>query len=114
MIDQVSDKRHPGWPLDSISLNRNTLIYFVEEGNNKYDTTEQNIMLGEYRKRLIDFCSAAEAFGVSIIELQIDNGHTTGHYNVIITAKNPSKKTVDGILNYLKELEGVKDIKYIF
>lgn len=55
MIDQPSDKRHEGWPLDSISLNRNTLTYFVDEGNNKYDTVKENIMLGEYRSRLIAF-----------------------------------------------------------
>ena len=51
--------RHIGWPLDSISLNRNTLTYFVDKGNNKYDTTEENIMLGEYRKRLIQFLTGA-------------------------------------------------------
>ena len=60
------------------------------------------------------FCSSAEAFGVNIIDLQMDNGHTTGYYNVIITAKNPMKKTVDEILNHLKVLEGTEDIKYIF
>lgn len=55
MVDTPSDKRHEGWPLDSLSMNRNTMTYFVEKGDNKYDTTEENIMLGEYRKRLIRF-----------------------------------------------------------
>ena len=59
MVDKPSEKRHIGWPLDSISLNRNTLTYFVDKGNNKYDTTEENIMLGEYRKRLIQFLTGA-------------------------------------------------------
>ena len=59
MVDQPSPKRHAGWPLDSISLNRNTLTYFVDKGNNKYDTTEENIMLGDYRKRLIAFLKSA-------------------------------------------------------
>lgn len=59
MIDQPSEGRHPGWPLDSISLNRNTLTYFVEEGNNKYDSTEENVMIGEYRKRLVSFLEEA-------------------------------------------------------
>lgn len=59
MIDQPSGCRHPGWPLDSISLNRNTLTYFVEEGNNKYDTTEENVMVGEYRERLVRFLEDA-------------------------------------------------------
>lgn len=59
MVDKPSEKRHIGWPLDSLSLNRNTLTYFVDKGNNKYDTTKENIMLGEYRKRLIQFLTGA-------------------------------------------------------
>lgn len=59
MVDQPSENRHPGWPLDSISLNRNTLTYFVEKGNNKYDTEEENVMIGEYRKRLVRFLEEA-------------------------------------------------------
>ena len=59
MVDKPSEKRHIGWPLDSISLNRNTLTYFVDKGNNKYDTSEENIMLGEYRKRLVRFLTEA-------------------------------------------------------
>ena len=55
MIDHPSERRHPGWPLDSISLNRNTLTYFVEKGDNKYDTEEENVMVGEYRGRLVKF-----------------------------------------------------------
>lgn len=55
MVDTPSDKRHEGWPLDSLSLNRNTMTYFVDQGDNKYDTSEENIMLGEYRERLIRF-----------------------------------------------------------
>ena len=55
MIDTPSVKRHEGWPLDSLSLNRNTMTYFVEKGDNKYDATKENSMLGEYRKRLIRF-----------------------------------------------------------
>ena len=59
MIDKPSEKRHAGWPLDSLSLNRNTLTYFVEKEDNRYDTTRENIMLGEYRKRLIAFLKEA-------------------------------------------------------
>ncbi len=55
MIDQPSKLRHEGWPLDSISVNRNTNTMFVDGGNNKYDTTEDEIILGEYRKRLVNF-----------------------------------------------------------
>lgn len=59
MVDKPSEKRHIGWPLDSLSLNRNTLTYFVDKGNNKYDASEENIMLGEYRKRLVQFLTGA-------------------------------------------------------
>ncbi len=62
MVDQPSEYRHPGWPLDSISLNRNTLTYFVEEGNNKCDAPEENVMVGEYRRRLVRFLE--EALGI--------------------------------------------------
>ena len=63
MVDKVSTNRRPGWPLDSLSLNRNTLTYFVEQGNNEYDTEEENIIIGEYRKRLIRFLAEALELG---------------------------------------------------
>lgn len=59
MVDKPSANRHEGWPLDSISLNRNTMTYFVDKGNNIYDKTEENIMVGEYRKRLVAFLKEA-------------------------------------------------------
>ena len=59
MVDKPSKNRHEGWPLDSLSLNRNTMIYFVDKGNNVYDKVEENIMIGEYRKRLIRFLQEA-------------------------------------------------------
>lgn len=59
MVDKPSDKRRAGWPLDSLSLNRNTLTYFVDHGNNTYDDVEENIMIGEYRTRLIGFLKKA-------------------------------------------------------
>ena len=59
MVDTPSDQRHEGWPLDSLSLDRNNMPYFVDEGNNEYDTIKENIMLGEYRQRLIRFLKDA-------------------------------------------------------
>lgn len=59
MIDRPSDKRHAGWPLDSLSLNRNTGTYFVDAGNNQYDAVSENIILGDYRRRLIEFMKSA-------------------------------------------------------
>ena len=55
MVDIVSKERNPGWPLDSISINKGTNLYFTDKDNNKFDTTNENIMLGEYRNRLREF-----------------------------------------------------------
>lgn len=63
MIDTPSEKRHEGWPLDSLSLNRNTLTYFVDKGNNIYDSVEEQIMIGEYRNRLVSFLKEALGLG---------------------------------------------------
>lgn len=62
MVDKPTPERNPGWPLDSISINRNTMNYFTHAGDNKYDTTNENIMLGEYRARLRRFM--AKALGI--------------------------------------------------
>ncbi len=59
MVDKPSDKRHLGWPLDSLSVNKNTLTYFVDAGNNMYDNVEEQIVLGEYRKRVVTFLKKA-------------------------------------------------------
>ena len=59
MVDTPSPNRHPGWPLDSLSLNRNTLTYFTDYGNNIYDDVEEQIMVGAYRQRVVDFLKRA-------------------------------------------------------
>ncbi len=59
MVDVPSPNRHPGWPLDSLSVNKNTMTYFVDHGNNIYDSVEENIMIGEYRQRVVDFLKHA-------------------------------------------------------
>jgi hypothetical protein len=63
MVDTPSPNRHPGWPLDSLSLNRNTLTYFTDHGNNIYDDVEEQIMVGAYRQRVVDFLK--QALGIS-------------------------------------------------
>lgn len=56
MVSTPSLKRHPGWPLDSISINKKTNKYFVEEENeNSNDGDEEEIMVGVYKERLIKF-----------------------------------------------------------
>lgn len=59
MVETPSPNRHPGWPLDSLSVNRNTMTYFVDHGNNIYDQAEEQIMIGPYRQRVIAFLKRA-------------------------------------------------------
>lgn len=54
LVDRPSKKRHPGWPLDSISINRKTGLYFVEDKKD-IKTKEDQIIMGEYRNRLRKF-----------------------------------------------------------
>lgn len=63
MVDKPSLNRHPGWPLDSLSLNRNTLTCFTDHGNNIYDDVEEQIMVGAYRQRVVEFLK--QALGIS-------------------------------------------------
>lgn len=55
MIDTPSPKRHPGWPLDSLSLNKDGMTYFVDEGNDIYDKADEEITSDDCKKRLVDF-----------------------------------------------------------
>lgn len=63
MVETPSPNRHPGWPLDSLSVNKNTMTYFVDHGNNIYDGVEERIMVGEYRQRVVEFLR--HALGIS-------------------------------------------------
>ena len=58
MVDTPSAERHPGWPLDSLSKNRDG-AYFTEGKKLTPGTTEENVLLGEYRKRLTAFLAQA-------------------------------------------------------
>lgn len=59
MVENPSPNRHPGWPLDSLSVNKNTQTYFVDHGNNIYDSEKEHIMVGQYRQRVVDFLERA-------------------------------------------------------
>ena len=59
MVDTPSPNRTRGWPLDSLSVNRNTLTYFTDHGNNIYDPVEEQIIVGEYRQRVVAFLKGA-------------------------------------------------------
>ena len=56
MIDKPSPLRFPGWPLDSLSINRETGLYFVEAKVNK---SKENIIKGDYEKRIVDFLKSS-------------------------------------------------------
>ena len=53
IINKPSDIRYPGWPLDSLSINKKTMRYFVDEDTEK--EINENIIVDEYRARLVTF-----------------------------------------------------------
>lgn len=59
MVDTPSPLRHPGWPLDSLSLRLEDGGYFVEKRKDMPAQTQENIMLGAYRDRLSAFLKSA-------------------------------------------------------
>lgn len=59
MVDTPHHLSHPGWPLDSISVNKKTGLYYVEEGTTDEEDFHEEIIQGEYRKKLITFLESA-------------------------------------------------------
>jgi len=62
LVDVVHPNRHPGWPLDSISVDRETGYYFVDEAPAQENINDLVIQSSGYRERLIGFL--ADAFGL--------------------------------------------------
>lgn len=55
MVDTPSDKRNIGWPLDSLSINKNTLRYFTDSRNDiPYNDIESSVV-GDNTHRFVDF-----------------------------------------------------------
>ncbi len=52
MIDKASSKRFEGWPLASLSINKETGKYFVD---GIVDESKDNIIKGQYEKSIVDF-----------------------------------------------------------
>lgn len=52
MIGKVSSKRFEGWPLDSLSINKETGKYFVD---GSMEESKENIIKDEYEKEIVDF-----------------------------------------------------------
>lgn len=62
LVDAPHAQRHPGWPLDSISVNRRTGLYFVEKA--RLDTAEKDpIIRDAYFGRLQQFLYQALQLG---------------------------------------------------
>ncbi len=59
MVDAPSPLRHPGWPLDSLSIRMEDGGYFVDKKKEAPQKTEDNIMLGSYKRRLSAFLKDA-------------------------------------------------------
>ncbi len=60
MIGRASPKRFEGWPLDSLSINKETGKYFVDGSDTD---SKENIIYGEYEKKIIDFlCNALQIY----------------------------------------------------
>lgn len=56
MIDKVSPKRFEGWPLDSMSINKETGRYFVDGSDTE---SKENIIYGEYEKEIVWFLKSS-------------------------------------------------------
>lgn len=52
MIQDASHKRFKGWPLDSLSINKDTGEYFVE---GRVLDSKENIIKGQYEKNIVNF-----------------------------------------------------------
>jgi len=54
MVDTPHPVRHPGWPLDSISIRRKSGAYFVEEQDSGMTAAEE-VLAKDYKARLLAF-----------------------------------------------------------
>lgn len=52
MIDKASSKRFEGWPLDSLSINKENGKYFVDVS---IEESKENIIKDQYKKSVVDF-----------------------------------------------------------
>lgn len=53
MVDSPVKERNIGWPLDSLSINKRTGLYFTDKNNKYYN--EDNIITADYMKSLEEF-----------------------------------------------------------
>lgn len=56
MIEKVSEKRFEGWPLDSLSIDKESGKYFVD---GSIDESKDNIIKDQYEKSIVDFLATS-------------------------------------------------------
>lgn len=54
MVDKPHPNRHPGWPLDSISIRKKTGLYFVESREEGMTAVEE-VLAKDFKDRLLEF-----------------------------------------------------------
>ena len=59
MVSTPSEKRNPGWPLNSLSINKNTLEYFADTGGDRYKSLGDEASIAAYKSRLVEFLHQA-------------------------------------------------------
>ena len=52
LYDKASSKRFEGWPLDSLSINKENGKYFVD---GSIEESKENIIKDQYQKSVVDF-----------------------------------------------------------
>lgn len=66
MVCRPSAGRNPGWPLDSLSRDLRTGLYFTDRTKRPTDSAAENVILGDYRRRLTAFLS--DGLGLAVKE----------------------------------------------
>ena len=59
MVSTPSEIRNPGWPLNSLSINKNTLEYFAEAGGDRYKSLGDEASIAAHQSRLVEFLHQA-------------------------------------------------------
>lgn len=58
-------------------------------------------------------CQTIESFGFQILDTTLNNPGNTGYYNVIVSMKNPANKMHEQIMEYLKKIQGITQVKIL-
>ncbi len=55
MVEDSNGKWHKGWPLDSLSIDKRTGLYFTDEKYTAMDNEKDIIISGTYRQKVVSF-----------------------------------------------------------